>query len=458
MIAGFVLKAAKSRSTENLLMWKPLNNHISYLTLPPPLSESREVTVIPESLDVRSEDFEAWLKAETSGIMDPLNADARKLVDRIVQRLQDFRDVCEKLVQEAEREEKRGRAVRKARVTGKLARFFLKQVDKVAFPDEMSTKNLNRFHDDLEKALRSTEREKNVWFPRISPLFIITRKRIDFAYARLTAAVSEMKPFLSESYLKAEKIEETFLGSDRITELLAELSRNIQSVEVAETKLQSIQKKMSAGERELNAIENSAELGDLVEVNQNIQRLRKQAKHELRHLRKPFKKLLNLVRGSSLSLSSEETEKLGQLVENPYVALATEKQGQPTIRSLLTKMERAIEKGVLELKTSRLRKAQEDISAVLNGQALDSLQSSCAHAFLRSRNLSSSEKTKAAERRTRMLKIKLGQLKMQNESSTSRLRRLKAEQKLLQKKIVEQKETLEETISSILQRDIKIQL
>jgi predicted nucleic acid-binding Zn-ribbon protein len=407
-----------------------------------------EVAVIPEDLDIKIEDFAVWLKAETRGAMGPLNADAGKLVDKIVQRVRDFRDVCEKLAQEAEREEERGRAVRKARVTGKLTRYFLKQVDKVVFPEEMSSRELNRLQNELEKTVRSIEREKNVW----------SRKRIDFAYARLTGIASEMKSFLSESYSNAEMIEGAFLESDRIVELRAKLSRNRRDGRATETKLQSIQKKISAREHELTVVENSAELGDLVEVGQIIQQLRKQAKHELRHLKKPFKKLANLARSSKCTLSSEEVEKLGQLVEDPYVALATEKQGQPTLRSLLTKMGRALEEGAIELKSSRLRKAQESVSAILNENVLESLQSSCANAFLRSRDLHSSTRTLVAEEKIEKIKTKLEQLRKQNEIAASRLESLKVEHKKLLGKIVEQKEAVEKAISTILEKDIRIRV
>ncbi len=404
------------------------------------------------------EGFKAWFKAETKRIVEPLNADAEKLVHKIEERLQEFQDVSEKLAQEGKKEEERGRAVRKARVTEKLARYFLKQVERVTSPEEMSSKELSRFQNDLEKAVRSIEHEKAVWFPRISPLFIITRKRIDFACARLMGIVSEMKSFLLESYSRAEEVEEVFREADRVVELRVKLSTNIRSTEATELKLRTIEKEIGAGEQELNVVESSAELGNLVEVNQTIQQLRRQAKHEFRHLRKPFKKLVNLSRGSGYTISSEEAEKLDQLIEDPYIALATEKQGQPTLRNLLTKMEQAIEEGAIELKSSRLRKAQESIDAILNEKALANLQTSCAQFFSRSQDLASSKKTKVAKRKTKKIRIRLEQLKKQSEITAFRLERLKAEQERLRGKIAEQKEAVEESISSILEREVKIQL
>lgn len=415
-----------------------------------------EVAVIPATLELRAEELKPWLEEEIADVLKPLNEQGKKLVDKLKDRLDDARGTCEKLEEEGKKQLEKGKAVRKAKVTQKLSRYFLKQIDKTAIPDRISFTELNMFHEDLEKMFSYVARERSAWFRRISPLFIIARKRVDFAFSRLAGSMSELGAFLITDYSKAEAAEKLHSETDELMRLLDELDENERRIAGSRSKAQLLQKNIENSEQTIESVKGSAELSDLDHVETKMAQLEKQVRHDLRHLQKPFKKFTNLSRGPGYSLSSEEVEKLSQYSEEPLVALATEKSGYPTLKNILIKIDRAIAEGVLKLKSSRARKAREEINTILHREALGKLHQDCAQAFSSSRHLVSSEETVIAQRKLRQEQRRLDELRRQREATDVRLNVLEGKHKQLLEKVKEKKQMLEKSVYSVLDKHVDL--
>ena len=416
------------------------------------------MSIISTPLKIQIKDFKPWLEKETVSILQPLNEQGRKLVDKVKERLDDARETCEKLAEEGNKELERGKAVRKAKVTEKLSRYFLKQINKITVPNNMSFTGLEQFHRDLSKVFSYIARERNVWFPRISPLFIIARKRVDFAFSRLTGSISELGAFLAGDFSKARLVEELFSEANRIVRFLDELEDHESQRAAIEEKVRFFERKIEENERRIESTKTSAELDDLAEINQKIQSLKRQVKHDLRHLEKPFMKFVNVAGAAGYALNSEEVEKLSQYLEDPFVALATEDSGYPILKSIAKKVERAISEGKLKLKSSRLRKAQDDINSILAGSMLDGLQRDCAQVFLLSRQLASSEGMQLAKRRLEKSQRRLEELRKRREVVASRLEALERERGQLSGKVDEQKGLLEKSVYRLLGKHVSVEL
>jgi len=415
-----------------------------------------EVILISITSEIQIKDFKSWLEDETANILHPLNEQAKKLVDKIKERLDNARKACKKLTEEGTREMERGKTTRKARVTEKLSRYFQKQIDKIVFPDKTSFSELYKLHKDLKKMFSSIARERNAWFPRISPLFIITRKKVDFAFTRLAGSISELDNFLSTEYSKAEATEKLFLEADEMIRLLDESSKYEGHRTRIEEKMRFLQQKTEESEKSIEYIRSSAEFSTLAELSWRIQQLRKQITYDLRHLQKPFMKFANLTRGPGYTLSTEEVEKLNQYSRDPFVAFATEKPGYPTLKSILGKMERAIDGGKLKLKSSRSRKGQQEIKAILNKNKLNGLHQDCAQAFSLNQQLISSEETQVAQSKAKQLQRKREELQKRKDAAGARLDTLEKEHKQLLKKVNEQKKILEKLVYEILEKNVNI--
>jgi hypothetical protein len=413
---------------------------------------------ISEAREIEIREFKPWLETEAPSALEPLHEEAEKLLDKIQERLADAREVCAKLAEEGNKELEKGKAIRKAKLTEKLCRYFLKQLDKISFPDKTSFSALDELHKDLEKMVQSIARERNAWFPRISPLFIIARKRVDFAFSRLAGPIGELGAFLSEDYSKAKLLERLLAETDETLRLLNDLDRYETRRANIQEKAQLLESQIEEDRTTINSLKSNSNLEDLSEINHEVQQLRKQVRHALRHLQKPLMKFLNLTRGPGYALSSGEVEKLGQYLEDPFVALATEEPGYPIFKSLLAKLDRAMVDGKLRLKSSRLRKAHEDVDAFLHRNALDALHQKGAQAFSLSKELTSSEETKVTKRKLRQLERRLERSQKRKDAVAVRLDALEREREELLQRLEEQKRMLEQSVYDFLGNSITLRL
>lgn len=403
-------------------------------------------------------EFRPWLENETTKFLNPLNEQGKKILDKIRERLNDIRQACEKLGEEAKKETERGKAVRKAKVTEKLTRHFLKQIERIVFPEKMSFSELERLHKDLEKTLSSIAQERSFWFPRISPSFIFARRRVDFAFTRLAGPITELRSFLSGAYLKARTTEELFLKTDGMIRLLNEMCEYERRKASVRERLQLLEKQIEEGERNFASIKDSAELGNLAEVKQKAQQLRRQVKHELRHLQKPFIKFAKLARASGYNLSSEEVEKLSQYLRDPFTALATEESGYPKLKSILRRVGQAIDEGRLRLKGSRLKKGREEIDEIVNKNKLDRLHRDSVHVFSSIQQLLSSKEMQTAQSRSEQLLGRLEELRKQREMVEARVDELDRGHEQSLERVGEQKKALEKMVYGSLAKHVDLKL
>jgi predicted nucleic acid-binding Zn-ribbon protein len=408
--------------------------------------------------EMRMKEFRPWLEKETTNVLSPLNEQGKKILDKIRDRLNDARQASEKLGEEAKKEIERGKAVRKAKVTEKLTKHFLKQIEKIVFPEKMSFSELERLHKDLEKTLSSISQERSVWFPRISPSFIFARRRVDFAFTRFAGPIAELRSFLSGAYLKARTVEELFLKTDEMMRLLDEVGEYEKRKTSVREGLRLLEKQIEEGERVFASIRDSAELDNLAEAKQRAQQLRKQVKHELRHLQKPFIKFAKLARVSGGILSSEEVEKLSQYLKDPFTALATEESGYPKLKSILRRVGQAIDEGKLRLKGSRLKKGREEIDEIINKNKLDSLHHDSVHVFSSVQQLLSSKETQTAKSRSEQLLRRLEELRKKREMLEARLNELEGEHEQSLGRVSEQKKTLEKMVYGSLAKPVDLKL
>ncbi|UCE96335.1 MAG: hypothetical protein JSV51_01625, partial [Candidatus Bathyarchaeota archaeon] len=368
----------------------------------------------------------------------------------------DARETCEKLADEGNKELEKGKAVRKAKATLKLSGYFLKQLDKIVFPDGSSYAELDDLHKDLEKMFSGISRERNAWFPRISPLFIIARKRADFAFSRMAGSISELRNFLSDSYAKVKVVEALFVQSEEMSRLLEGLSEYEDRKARIEARMQSFQKELEKSKQNIESTKGSTELDDLAKTSESIQQLRKQVHHDLRMLRKPLLKFANLTRGPKYALTSEEVEKLAQYLEDPFIALATEKPDYPLLKSILRKIKRAMDEGNLKLKSSRLRKGRDQIDLILNENSLNSLYLRCKQTFSSSQQMISSEETQAAQRKLKQLQTKAKELQRRRGATTTRLNALEKKHEQLLERVRAQKKQIEEMTYELLNQHIQL--
>jgi hypothetical protein len=418
------------------------------------------VRVMAGALEIKLEDIREWLEQETISIVEPLKAEGKTLLDDVRAKLDDVIETSDRLLDKAERKINEGgrKTYRRAKILHKLARNISEMIEEVTIPDEVSQENLDTLCEDLGKTLAKVIRERGRWFPVISPYFIIDRRRFDVALKKATDSLEEMRSFSSDTYAKAKAVEDAFSIIDKLHESLGELE-NVESLKKKmELRKGVVEKKVEKNQQKIIGIQDQSEIVELSEINEEIEGLKKEVKHSLRYLQKPFLKFQSLVLGPSYSLFLDETKKLGEYLNTPFEALATEDEGYPMIKKILQKMDDAFAQGKLKLKKRRLRKAKDQIDDILHKDTLLSLHQSCKEALSKKQQLSTSGIITKSRNELKKLQKNLRDLQKRKELLDSRSAVLERKSKENSEKIEDQKRELEKIVLELTNKKVQVLL
>ena len=127
-----------------------------------------------------------WLEKETGSILTPVQAQAQRDRDETRHALQNLTEASKMLLEVSQKEiEKRNmKMYNRARALNKLAKLFLDRLKKLTPPEQISYDTISRYTQDTQKVLMVTEIDIKNWFPRISPFFIMDRRKFLAFYER----------------------------------------------------------------------------------------------------------------------------------------------------------------------------------------------------------------------------------------------------------------------------------
>jgi len=421
------------------------------------VSENRFMS---ETLEIPLKDIREWLEQETISLLEPLKEEGRRLLDDFKAKLDDLLETSDKLLDDAEKETAKGsrKTYGRAKVMHKLARNTSEMIEKITIPDEISRESLHTLCEEMGNALATINRERWKWFPVISPYFIINRRRFDIALKRAMDSLQELRSFSSEKYAKAKTVEDAFSIIAKLHQSLNELDEVKRSKEKTELRKGILEKEIEENQQKITSIQDQSEIVKLAQINENVEELKKEVKHSLRYLQKPFLKLQSLILSSNYSLFLDDAKKLDEYLRNPFEAFATEEEGYPMLKRILQKVDDAIAEGRLKLKKSRLRKAKDQIDDILRKDALVSLHQSCKETFSKKQQLSTSGTITKSQSELTQLEENLKDLQKEKELLDSRDAVLERQIKETQKKIEDQKRELEKTVFELTNKNVQVLL
>ena len=412
-----------------------------------------------EAIQFTSDNIRGWLQEETGSILTPVHEQAKKRRDDMRDSIQSVTDVSKTLLDNSAKEiEKRNmRVYNRARAMNKLARLFTERIRKVTVPDEVSYDNLNKFAQETQKVFMVTDIDIKNWFPRISPFFIMDRRKFLAVHEKAKESLEALNDFLSKEYIKTKTLEETFQLIDELHSLETELS----AVEVERKSIENervpIEQEIADLEQKIAELQGEGPVEQLFLVEAEIEKLNKELKHALRHMQKPFKKMraLALYRGGA-GLTQDERSMLELYLEKPFKALTTEAAGYPVLKQILQKMVRLMDEGKLKLKSDKARKAEQDINGILKGEFLAKIYKRCADVAAREKELLNSSKMEE-------IKSNLSEYQEQTKRLNAKRDRVEAHEAVKERayneiisKIDNHKRTIEKNVQSSLGQTIQI--
>ena len=180
---------------------------------------------MPETLEIPLSGLYVWIEKETTSIVEPLKANAKKLLEDTQSKLESLLESCDKLLDDAEKEIAKGnrKTYRRAKFLYKLAEKFADLIEEVTNPEEISAKSLHQTSEQIEKTLKTIGKERTKWFRAISPYFIMSRRRFDVVLKRADDSFRNFTNFLSEDYAEAETAEGVSSKIEELRQSLAEL-------------------------------------------------------------------------------------------------------------------------------------------------------------------------------------------------------------------------------------------
>jgi hypothetical protein len=414
---------------------------------------------LSESARFSSRDAKAWLERETGSIFVPVHAKAQKLLQEMCKTVDSLTDTSKMLFDNSAKEiEKRNmKTYGRARALNKLARLFVDRMRQIRSPDKITYDTFSRFVQETQKAFMVTDVDVRNWFPRISPFFILDRRRFLAVFERAKLTLRELGDFSAKEYVKTKTLEETFGLIEKLQALEHQLSEvKEQKAGIAREKAQ-LEKQIGETQRQISELGSKGGVGQLSRTEAEIQALCSEVKHGLRHLQKPFIKLQSLAtHGEGSGLTPEELGKLNQYLEDPFEAFSTEGPRHPLLRQILLKLDRSISEGKLKLKPEKVRKAQQTIESIFNEDSLVGLHQKCSDSVLRRTRLLTSEEVTTVQRDLSKLQEHVEDLKRKKgiiETEEGSIQRIHNE---TVEKIRNHKSEIEENIFSFTGKHVRI--
>jgi uncharacterized coiled-coil protein SlyX len=361
-----------------------------------------------------SGEVKRWLENQTSSILSPVHAQAKKLRDDMNNAIEGVGDVSKMLLDNSTREiERRNMKVyNRARALNKLAHLFLDRLKKLNLPEEISYDTLSRYAQEIQKVFIVIDIDIKNWFPRISPFFIMDRRKFLTIYERSKQAYATLNDFVTKEYVKTKTLEEAFQLLNELQNIQQQLATiGEEKGKITDERI-PIEKEIAELEQKIAELKNSGPIDKLNSVNAEIDLLSSELKHSLRHLQKPFIKMQALATtGGGGGITPDELSKVNQYLEKPFDALIAEEKGYPMLREILQKLEGLMAEDKLKLKSDKARKAEQALNEILKTDSLLKLQVRCVEMATTKEQLSGSPMMDEVKRDLSVFQAQVDQLK-----------------------------------------------
>jgi hypothetical protein len=341
-----------------------------------------------------SDNVKSWLENETRPLLVPIHSRAEKLLDEMGKTIENLLSSSKMLLDNSQKEiEKRNPKIYgRARALNKLSRLFLDRMRQLKVPDKVTYDDFQRFVQEMQKAFVAIDVDIRNWFPRVSPFFILDRRRFQAVFERARELLKELDSFLTKEYVKAKNIEKTFQLIDKVQGFEQQLQNLAEHRTKAESEKTLVETEIADVQRRMAELKSKGGLDQLSHIDAEMRVLSSEVRQNLRHLQKPFVKLQSLaLRGEGSGLIPEELSKLNQYVADPFQALATEEADYPLLRQILEKMDRAISEGKLKLKPEKTKKVEQLAENILAKRSLVALHEKSMKTVGLHRQLSASD-------------------------------------------------------------------
>jgi hypothetical protein len=414
---------------------------------------------LTETFQFSTTALKEWLEKEANTSLIPVQAQAKKLLDETSQAIVALNEVCESLIENSDKEiEKRNMKVyNRARALNKLAHLFIDRLAKLSTPDQIVYDAVHKYNAESQKTLLVTEIDIKNWFPRISPFFIMDRRKFLTVYDKTKQTFLALNEFVVKDYIKTKTLQETLqMLSD--LQSLENKAANLQAeIENIKTERAPVEEQIAGLEQKTGELKTVGPIDTLNLVNGEIETLNNDLKIILRHLQKPFIKMQALATsGGGGGITPDELRMINLYLDNPLEALTLEEHGCPTLKRILEKLQVMLKDDKLKLKSDKTRKAEQSITDILDKNVLSALQEKSKELSAKKQQLLTSANMDEIKQNITLFEDQAEQLRVRKASIESHEAIKKREHQDLQSNINNRKRAIERNIAEAFTKTIKI--
>jgi hypothetical protein len=406
-----------------------------------------------------STELKRWLETQTINILAPVQAQAKKLKEDMNTALKAVEDMSRFLfdVSSKEIEKRNMKLYNRARALNKLARLFLDRLRKINAPEQTTYESINRYLQECQKIIFVTDIDIKNWFPRISPFFIMDRRKFLAVHERAKQAHIALNDFVNKDYIKIKTLEETTQLVNELQTLETQLVCLKDDKENIKNQRISIEHEIAELEQKIIELKSKGPIDKLNLVNTEIESLSNELKHMIRHLQKPFIKMSALATmGGGGGITPDELKKINQYLDSPFDGLTSEQSAYPFLKEILRKLENLIARDELKLKPEKQRKAEQTIREILNSDCLAKLQIRCLEMAINREQLLASSKMDEMKKNIAQYQQQVDQIKARKASIETHETVKENASNETADKINNLKRTIEKNISNSIEQKIQI--
>jgi len=400
-----------------------------------------------------------WIEKEANTSLIPVQTQAKKLLDETSQAINALNEICETLIENSDKEiEKRNMKVyNRARALNKLAHLFIDRLTKLSTPDQITYDTAHKYSSEAQKTLIVTEIDIKVWFPRISPFFIMDRRKFLTVYEKSKQTFITLNEFVTKEYVKTKTLQETL-------QMVSDLQRLENKSTGLQTEIENIKnERIPVEEKIIELTQKSDELktaGPIDQLNaiaNDIDILNNELKNTLRHFQKPFIKMQALATsGGGGGITPDELRMINLYLDNPLEALTTEETGCPTLKNILEKLQDMLKDDKLKLKPDKAKKAEQAVTEILTKNLLNEPQEKSKTLSIKKQQLLTSANMGEIKQSISLFEDQTEQLKVKKASIEAHEAIKKREHQDLQSDINNRKRAVERNIAEAFTKTIKI--
>ncbi|MCP8305088.1 MAG: hypothetical protein H3Z50_06465 [archaeon] len=412
-------------------------------------------------LDVPLNKLDAWFDDETKIHFEELDANSKKVLDKIQMLIDQFRDDIESL-EEAEIEEEKVdprllRIVLGNRIS--LVKKMRSFIDGINIPAQINCKTILEFHDSFMKMLEDVNIKSVKNYPRTKILFGSEASLLLKDLKILNKLFTELVDPIKEKRELIKDIDETKEDIKDLKEEISSLERNKIDLKGQRFNLERLGKEKSEVRKSLEKLVESekwAYFSKLVQEKEDIRKEIKGARSEILQtvspLGKSLKKFKNLMGTEKEKLVSEK--ELDVYINSPVEALIAD-GGFETLKSILNNVKKYILSREIELKDKKREKTLASIKEILETDTLKELIKKHNDLVTIVVFLSKAiNKIKFEEKE--ILENKLEEIKRRIKELEGEIQKSNKKNKVLEKRFLDKKFLLENKIEQITNRKVNL--